>query len=146
MYCTSKQQGNILQALLTYVACTEYSVPHCHTSTDSLSPRHTLPTPFQRPSADYSQLHSDNVGNFLWRPACCQIHSRWRGGIKLVGVPVRQATSESTISPIQGLWIWLQHSHWPPPSSMLWALCYELLGYCKPRTVDHSILQKCLVF
>jgi hypothetical protein len=51
--------------LKTHVACAVQSTvfPLCHKSTDTLSPKHTLSTPLQRSSADYSQPHSENFCN-----------------------------------------------------------------------------------
>ncbi len=53
--------------------------PH-QTSTDSLSPCKNSPSPFRRPSADNSQLHSDNFDNYLCASinthfSLCTVHS-----------------------------------------------------------------------
>ncbi len=51
---------------LACIHCTDYRLqctPICHTTTDTQSP--ITHKPFQRPSADYSQPHSENLVNFL---------------------------------------------------------------------------------
>jgi hypothetical protein len=76
--CTS-HRGDERFCRLWLVLCRTQCTPLSHINRFTITPKHTLSTTFQRPSAEYSQPRSDNFGNFMRRPifAPSSMFSRW---------------------------------------------------------------------